>query len=97
MYVLGAACCQQIPIHRKLFIELNSTFGTFSGICPLNLSGFISDTSPQKSGNSRFRSKLEHNQVFLSFLSFLSPGSGKPIQNDVKIFFFAELYRLNCF
>ena len=32
MYVLGAACCQQIQIHQKLNIELNLTVGTFSGI-----------------------------------------------------------------
>ena len=34
MDVLGAACSQQIQLHWKLNIELNSTFGTFSGICP---------------------------------------------------------------
>ena len=34
MYVLGAACCQQIQMHKKPNTELNSTLSTFSGICP---------------------------------------------------------------
>ena len=34
VFVLGAACCQQIQIHQKFNIKLNLTFGTFSGICP---------------------------------------------------------------
>ena len=32
MYALGATCCQQIQIHRKLNIKLNLTLGTFSDI-----------------------------------------------------------------
>ena len=34
VFVLGAAHCQQIQIHQKFNIKLNSTFGTFSGIGP---------------------------------------------------------------
>ena len=34
MNVLGAAIYLQIQIHRKLTIKLNSTLGTFSGVCP---------------------------------------------------------------
>ena len=32
MYVLGAACSQQTQIHRKLKIELNSTFVLILGL-----------------------------------------------------------------
>ena len=41
IYVLVTASWQQIQIHRKLNIELSSTFGTFTGICPWPIDPFF--------------------------------------------------------
>ena len=56
MYVLGAPCCQQIQKHQKLNIKLNSTFGTFSGICPWPFSwlGFFAPILAQNNNCSFF-------------------------------------------
>ena len=56
MYVLGAACCQQIQIHKKLNIELNSTLSTFSSICPFLIElNFLNRYDPSSEKQERNR------------------------------------------
>ena len=63
MYVSGAACCQQIQIHRKLNTELNFTFGTFSGICP-RPSNLLIDLEETESIISAWTSRVFRRQHF---------------------------------
>ena len=75
MYVLGAPCCQQIQIHPKLNIKLNSTFGTFSGICPWPFSwlGFFAPILAQNNNCSFFLCPLVLHCPFGCFMVDWNP------------------------